>query len=239
MARIWDDLLPDLDREVYDRAGYGQRGGGGAHPALLVVDVTVEFVGDRPEPILESIRRFPNSCGEVAWSAMGHIRDLLAVCRDQNVPIFYTKGMDDRNATTRGAWSWKKAASAERGIAENPGRNQIPEMIAPVAGEVVIQKTKPSGFFGTPLASYLTHHHVDTVIVTGTTTSGCIRATVIDAFSNNFRPIVVEEGVFDRSELSHKVNCFDMNAKYADVISSAETLDYLLSLRPATEARAM
>jgi nicotinamidase-related amidase len=239
VPRIWEDLLSDLDRAIYDQAGYGAVGGGGDRPALLIVDVTTEFVGDRAEPILDSIKRFPNSCGEVGWRAMEHIREVLDVCRELDVPVFYTKGMDDRNAITRGAWSWKKARSAERGIGSNPIRNEIPDLIAPGPGELVIQKTKPSAFFGTPLASYLTHLRVDTVVVTGTTTSGCIRATVLDAFSNNFRSLVVEDGVFDRSELSHKVNCFDMNAKYADVISVDDAIAYLRSLRPADAARAV
>jgi nicotinamidase-related amidase len=232
-GRPWDGLLSDLERAIFEQAGYGTPGGAGARPALLVVDVTHEFVGDRPEPILESIKRFPNSCGEVAWSAMERIRDLLSVCREHGVPVFYTKGMDDRNATTRGAWGWKKAAGAESRIKSNPIGNHIPDLIAPGPGELVIQKTKPSAFFGTPLASYLTHHRVDTVLVTGTTTSGCIRGTVLDAFSNNFRPIVIEDAVFDRSELSHKVNLFDMNAKYADVVSAESAIAYVRELQPA------
>lgn len=230
MARIWDDVLTDEDREIYRRAGYGAIGGGGEKPALLVVDVTHEFVGDRAEPVLESVKRFPNSCGEVGWAAMEHIRHLLGLCRDRGVPVFYTKGMDDRNAITRGAWSWKKAPTAEQSIGANPIGNTIPELIAPQPGEIVIQKTKPSAFFGTPLLSYLTHLRVDTVVITGTTTSGCIRATVLDAFSNNLKSLVVEEGVFDRGEVSHKMNCFDMNAKYADVIPCADVETYLHGL---------
>lgn len=230
MPRMWDDVLTDQDRLIYQKAGFGEVGGGGKRPALLVIDVTYAFVGDRPEPILESIKRFPNSCGEISWTAMEHIRELLTICRAQGIPVFYTKGIDDRTPITRGAWSWKKAPSAERNVGDNPIGNQIPDMIAPVAGETVIQKTKPSAFFGTPLASYLTHLGVDTVVVTGTTTSGCIRASVLDAFAQNFKSIVPEEAVFDRSEVSHKVNCFDMNAKYADVIPVEDAKAYLKGL---------
>jgi nicotinamidase-related amidase len=111
--------------------------------------------------------------------------------------------------------------------------NQIPDLIRPRPGEVVIQKTKPSAFFGTPLASYLTGLGVDTVLVTGTTTSGCVRATVVDAFSNNFRTLVVEEAVFDRGDLPHKANLFDMHSKYADVITVDEAKAYLRALQPA------
>jgi len=152
------------------------------------------------------------------------------------VPIFYTKGMDERSAITRGSWTWKNAKAMDKGeLAERIG-NQIPDMIGPRPGELVIQKTKPSGFFGTPLASYLIGLGVDTVLVTGTTTSGCVRATVIDAFSHNFRTLVVEEAVFDRGELSHKINLFDMHSKYADVISMEEAKRYLRSAKPALVA---
>jgi maleamate amidohydrolase len=238
MARVWDDLMSDLDRAIYDAAGYGARGQGGERPALLVIDVTYDFVGDRPEPILESIKKFPNSCGEVGWRAMEQIRDLQTLCRELEVPIFYTKGMDDRNEITRGCWSWKKQPHTERKVAANTTfGNQIADLVAPLPGETVIQKTKPSAFFGTPLASYLTWLRVDTLLVTGTTTSGCVRASVLDAFSNNFRSLVVEECVFDRGDLPHKANLFDMQAKYAEVISVDEAKGYLRSLKPALVAR--
>jgi nicotinamidase-related amidase len=230
MANIWDDVLTAEDRAIYDAAGFGHVGGGGASPALLVIDVTYSFTGDRPEPVLQSIERFPNSCGEVAWESMEHIRDLLDLARAQGLPIFYTKGMDERTAVTRGAWNWKKDPTAERATGSNPLSNEIPDMIAPAPGELVIQKTKPSAFFGTPLASYLIHLGVDTVVVTGTTTSGCIRATVLDSFSLNFKTIVPVEAVFDRGEVSHKINCFDMNSKYADVVPVEDVKAYLKGL---------
>jgi nicotinamidase-related amidase len=94
----------------------------------------------------------------------------------------------------------------------------------------VVLKQKPSGFAGTPLLSYLTLLGCDSVLVTGTTTSGCVRATVIDAFSYNFRVILAEEGCFDRSQASHAINLCDMNAKYADVIGVAEVIDYITRL---------
>lgn len=238
MPRVWDDVLSELDREVYKGAGYGAKGSPGKRPALLVIDVTYDFVGDQPEPILESITKFPNSCGEGGWRGMERIKELLDLCREQDVPIFYTKGMDEKSAITRGAWTWKNTKAMDKGELSERIGNQIPDMVAPKPGEVVIQKTKPSGFFGTPLASYLIGLGVDTVLVTGTTTSGCIRATVIDAFSNNFRTVVVEEAVFDRGEVSHKINLFDMQQKYADVVSIDEAKRYLQSLKQPIAAAA-
>lgn len=199
-------------------------------PALLVVDVTHAFVGDKPEPILDSIGRFPNSCGEAGWRAITHICGLLALCRDRGVPAFYTRGLDARSAVTRGAWSWKKAPEAERAVATNVLSNVIPEAVAPLPSDVVIAKTKPSAFFGTPLASYLVHLGVDTVVVTGTTTSGCIRATVLDAFSYGFHVLVVEEAVCDRTPIVHQINCADMDAHHADVIAFADAVRYLETL---------
>lgn len=224
----WNQYLTEQDLEIYREAGYGRSGGGGLRPAMIVIDVTHEFVGDQPESTLDSIKKFPNSCGQAGWDAMDRIAELQDACRKQNIPILYTKSLDDRDALSRGSWGWKKAPEAEKALASSiTTGNTIPERIAPIKGERVIQKTKPSGFFGTPLASYLIHLGVDTLIVTGTTTSGCIRATVLDSFSLNFRTLVVEDATFDRIEASHIMNCFDMNSKYADVISTEDTLAYL------------
>ncbi|MCZ8100438.1 MAG: isochorismatase family protein [Burkholderiales bacterium] len=108
--------------------------------------------------------------------------------------------------------------------------NEIVAEITPAAQDIVIHKQKPSGFFGTNMASYLQLLGADSVIVTGTTTSGCVRATVLDAFSLNFRVAVAEEGCFDRSQASHAINLCDMHAKYADVVKTAEVLSFFETL---------
>jgi nicotinamidase-related amidase len=108
--------------------------------------------------------------------------------------------------------------------------SDIVKEIAPEPRDVLLRKSKPSAFFGTGLLHYLLELKVDTLLVTGTTTSGCVRATVIDAFSHNFNVAVVEECTFDRGEASHAINLFDMNAKYADVVSLQTTIDYLAGL---------
>ena len=227
MTRIWDELLSERDRAVYAAAGYGQRSGGGRRPGLLVVDVTHDFVGDRPEPILESIRRFPNSCGEAAWVGMERIRELLHACRGAGLPVLYTKALDEPSPADRGSWAWKNARDLETSPLRRQIGNEIPEMIAPLPEETVIKKTKASAFFGTPLASYLTALGIDTIIIAGTTTSGCVRATAVDASSLNYRVIVAEDAVFDRGELAHRANLFDLESKYADVISVATIADYV------------
>lgn len=236
----WESLLSPLDREVYRAAGYGARAGGGSRPALLVVDVTYEFTGLEPEPILESIKQYPNSCGEVAWEGMRQIRRLLDACRERSVPVFYTKAMDQVTTTTLGAWGWKKTDDSNAAAAADWQRaNSIPDPIAPASGDTVIQKTKPSAFFATPLASYLIAAGIDTLIVTGTTTSGCVRATVIDAFSHNYRTIVAEDAVFDRGDVPHRLNLFDMHAKYADVLPTDDVLRYLNGVLGGTDPEAV
>ena len=131
-----------------------------------------------------------------------------------------------------GSWGWKNSRGGEKPkvpVSNIDGNEIVPE-IAPAPQDIVILKQKPSGFFGTNMASYLQLLGCDSVIVTGTTTSGCVRATVLDAFSLNFRVALAEEGCFDRSQASHAINLCDMNAKYADVVKTAEVLSFFDTL---------
>jgi nicotinamidase-related amidase len=227
---IWDDILTERDREVFAKSGYGKRAGFGQRPAVLVIDMNYNFVGDRPEPILKSVERFRNSCGEEGWQGVYSIRELLGAARQKHLPIFYTTGHEKRTAVTFGRWQGKNSRSGEDLREEWSKGNEIVDEIAPQEGDVVVRKQKPSGFFGTALMSMLNELRADTVLVTGCTTSGCVRASVIDAFSYNFRVSVIEECVFDRGQASHRINLFDMNAKYADVISLREAHEYIKGL---------
>ena len=227
----WDDILTVRDKEVFSLSGYGKRAGFGQRPAVLVIDVNYNFVGDNPEPILDSVKRFRNSCGTEGWEGVRHIGELLAECRKKHLPIFYTTGHEDRtNAVAFGRWQAKNRRSTEDMTDTWDKGNNIVEEIAPRTGDIVVRKQKPSAFFGTPLMSMLNEVHADSVLITGTTTSGCVRASVIDAFSYNLKVSVVEECVFDRGEASHKINLFDMAMKYADVISLNETVEYVRGL---------
>jgi nicotinamidase-related amidase len=127
-----------------------------------------------------------------------------------------------------GRWVHKTAGGLSLDQLE-AGQEIIP-MIAPIEGETVIYKEKPSAFFGTPLAAMLIDHKIDSVLVCGGTTSGCVRASVVDAFSYNYRVGIVEEATFDRSDLSHKVSLFDLHQKYADVMGERSALDYLAAV---------
>jgi nicotinamidase-related amidase len=177
------------------------------------------------------VKRFRNSCGAEGWDGVHHISELLAEARKKHLPTFYTTGHDDRmNAVAFGRWQAKNSRSTEDMTDTWDKGNEIVADIAPQPGDIVVRKQKPSAFFGTPLMSMLNEVHADSVLVTGTTTSGCVRASVIDAFSYNMKVSVVEECVFDRGQASHKINLFDMAMKYADVISLKEAIDYIRGL---------
>jgi nicotinamidase-related amidase len=218
---------------VFSTSGYGARGGFGKRPALLVIDVNYAFCDERPMPILESIKRWRNSCGEDAWVAMPYLKSLIDKAHAKGIPVIYTTGVRREDNWDNGSWSWKNGRSDEdigSKPATNVDGNEIVAEIAPSPQDIVVLKQKPSGFFGTNMASYLTLLGCDSVIVTGTTTSGCVRATVLDAFSLNYRIALAEEGCFDRSQASHAINLCDMNAKYADVVKTSEVLTFFDSL---------
>ena len=232
-GRIWDRFLTERDKEVFANSGYGRRAGFGEHPAFLVIDVNYAFCGDHPEPILESIKRWRNSCGEEAWVGVGHIKKMIDKAHDKGLPVIYTTGVRRADNWDAGGWARKNRRNGEAPkTTSNREGYDIVDAIAPGPKDLVIHKQKPSGFFGTPMAGYLTQLGCDSVIVTGTTTSGCVRATVLDAFSYNYRISIVEEGVFDRSQASHAINLCDMNAKYADVVKTDEVLAYFDTLAP-------
>ena len=233
--RVWDKFLTERDRAVFAQAGYGARGGFGRRPALIVVDVNWAFCGEQPEPILQSIKKWRNSCGEEAWVALGYIGKLIAKARERGVPVIYTTGVRREDNWDSGSWAWKNSRNGEDIAPPAPTNrdgNEIVDVIAPAPQDIVVYKQKPSGFFGTNLASYLTLLGCDSVVVVGTTTSGCVRGTVIDAFSLNYRVAVAEEGCFDRSQASHAINLCDMNAKYADVVATEEVLQFFDTLAP-------
>jgi len=233
--RIWNDFLTERDKKVFEKSGFGSEAGFGERPALLVIDVSYNFCGDKREPILESIKRFHNSCGEYAWDSLPHIRSLIDKCHEKTIPVIYTTGTVREDGWDAGGWAWKNSRTDEDVTAPeisgfNRDGNEIMDEIAPSPQDIVIYKHKPSAFYGTPLSGFLNDLGADSLMVTGTTTSGCVRASVIDAFSSNYRVAVVEEGCFDRSQASHAINLCDMHAKYADVVTTDQAISYLDSL---------
>lgn len=227
MERPWDSLIPEAEKVVYRAAGYGKRGAWGERPALLVVDVNYNFTGDRPQPILESIKRFRNSCGEIAWQTVPKIAALLDGARAHGVPVFYSTQGYRLDPLGVGSWGQKNSRATTASDEALRIGTEIVKEIAPLPEEVVVRKDKPSAFFGTALVSHLNARAIDTVIIAGTTTSGCVRATAVDAFSYNYRVVVVEDCVFDRGETPHRLNLFDLDSKYADVVPASEVLAYV------------
>jgi nicotinamidase-related amidase len=227
---IWNDVIPAEDRRIYEIGGWGRRMGFGMNPAVLVVDVNYDFVGDEPKPILESIERWRYSCGDVGWQGVHAIAKLLAAARAKGARVFYTTVDHRADAFDYGRDRDKNFRTGEATSVTGGKGPEIPAEIAPAQADIVISKKKASAFFGTPLASYLIDLGVDTLLVTGVSTSGCVRASVVDGHAYNFRVCIVEEGTFDRSSIAHKVNLFDMHMKYADVVTLADTLRYLEAL---------
>ncbi|MPZ22965.1 MAG: isochorismatase family protein [Dehalococcoidia bacterium] len=221
--RIWDKYLTEQDKaylggKEVPPIGFGQR------PALLYIDLYSWVFGDRPEPLVEAIKRWPASCGLAGWEALPHLKRLLAAARQAEIPIIHVTG--DESATIR----WQtKASYRDRSKSSQPHPLQIVADLAPQEGEVFVRKAAPSAFWGTPLMSQLIRLGVDTLIVGGESTSGCVRASVVDGSSALLRMMVVEECVFDRQEAPHAMSLFDMNQKYADVVSVDDTIDYLTS----------
>ncbi len=219
----WEDLIDDEIRQIY--VHYGGRGGLRQHPALLCVDNYNAVFGDRPEPILEAITRFPSSCGERAWAAVEPTRRLMAAARAAGIPVIHTT----RDDLTQTAVSPMRSTKRKDETADPAWAHAFFPPLAPEPRELVIRKGRASAFYGTPLESHLVQMGVNTLIVCGNSTSGCVRATVLEGYMRGYAVAIVEECVFDRNWLSHRVNLFDMNAKYGDVMFLDEVLDYLKS----------
>lgn len=220
LGQPWDHVIPEEEQLIYSKAGFGTPYKGEIRPALLVIDVQYRSIGRQRLPILESIdREYTMSCGEYGWRAVPHISRLISAFREHGLPVMYPHV------------AVKKSHDGQRFADKAPAVMAVPrdgyEMVAecaPADGDILIPKHHPSAFFGTPLISYLTTQNVNCVVLTGATTSGCVRASAVDAFSYGFHVIVPHDAVYDRSQTSHAVNLFDMSSKYADVMSTDEVL---------------
>ena len=199
----------------YARGGFHRRIGFGRSPALVLIDFVMAYYTEGS----------PLYAGEGVRTALASARRLLEVARRAAIPRIFTNVVVQAGALDGGIF-YRKAPATKCFSAGNP-LGAWPPGIDPRPGELVISKQYPSAFFGTSLASTLTAAGVDTLILTGITTSGCVRATCVDTMSHGFIPIVVREGVGDRAEAPHEASLFDMSAKYADVLPEAEVIDYL------------
>ena len=226
--RVWDPYLTAQDRahlamSPHQSVGFGEK------PALLLVDLYRWVYGDEPQPLLEATEDWPGSCGLAAWDAVPHIQTLLEASRKAGIPVVHVTGLGDAGIES---WNAQKRDVQDRvkdpaEIDRDKRRFDIVDEFAPIDGEAVLRKSSPSAFWGTPLMGHLNYLGVDTIITCGESTSGCVRASVVDGCTYRYRMIVVEECVFDRHEATHAINLFDMDQKYADVLPLADVLEWL------------
>lgn len=226
---IWDEIIPDDEKKAYEAAGFGKSSGLGGNPALLIIDVQYRTVGTAPKPFWEAIEEFPTSCGEVGWDAVANIKAILTEFRGKGWPVIYPYVAPKESFDT-GRLAAK--VPALMGVSAK-GYEFVPD-VAPVDGDILLPKRHPSAFFGTPLVSYLVERGIDTLVVTGCTTSGCVRGSVVDGFAYNYRCVVPQDAVYDRSRTSHLVNLFDMNAKYCDVMPTSDVVSALSGIARAS-----
>lgn len=198
--------MSELD--IYARQGLGQRAGMGVQPALVIVDYVAGFADAA------------HFGGGNIGPAIGQTVKLLDFARRHGWPIAHTRVVYADDGSDAGVFTLK-APSLLKLTEASPLSQIIPEL-TPMPGELVLRKRGASAFFDTPLKGWLTFRRVDTLIVTGCTTSGCVRATVVDAMQNDFRTIVATDCVGDRAIAPHEANLFDMGQKYADLMTRAE-----------------
>jgi len=223
--------VPDMShdagtRDLYRQQGMGQRIGFGRRPAVLVIDMQNDFC-DPDAPTTQ-------------WPSIGEtiepIRRLGAAARARGAPVIYTQGLVAADGSSAGLWRFKQRYHAEGRIQIEGSRGaEILAELAPQPGDRMIRKWRPSAFFRTDLEVFLGVQGIDTLLCCGTSVSGCVRATVTDAFMRDIRPMVVRECVTDRSPAVLEANLFDLDQKYADVVVLAEALTYLERL-PAAAA---
>jgi maleamate amidohydrolase len=205
--------MTESETAVYQRQGFGQKLGFGTSSALVMIDFTRGFV----DPAVLG--------GGNIQDAVTHTATLLAAARKASIPIAFTRHTYAPDGSNFGLFNIKLPGNNLL-TTDNNNVEIVPEL-TPQPGELVIDKQYPSAFFETGLASWLATKRVDTLIITGCTTSGCVRASAVDAMCSGYRPMVVRDCVGDRATGPHEANLFDLQQKYADVISLQEALDHL------------
>jgi maleamate amidohydrolase len=221
----WKDIVPSDILDIYSH--YRRPVAVGPAPALLAIDLYELAYEGGPRKVAELHRTYPSACGEYAYEAIEPTKRLFAAARRAGLPVFYSTG--DTRPESKPNFV---VATRRQGMKPTPESFTIRPEFRPHAGDVVITKQRASAFFGTPLTAHLTQLGVQTVIVCGESTSGCVRATAVDAYSHGYHVVLVEQCCFDRSILSHKVNLFDMHHKYADVMHLDEVVAHLDGLAP-------
>lgn len=224
-SMMWSQVVPSADADLYHRAGFGRSAGLGRRPALLIIDVQYRTVGHERVPIADAMLEYPTACGDRGWAAIDRLVPVISAARAAAVPLVFPH-VAPKTATTAGGYKGKSptlaSASAEA--------YEFVAEAAPQEGDVLIAKDHPSGFFGTALTTHLIERGIDTVLIAGCTTSGCVRATAVDAFSLGFKVGIIADAVYDRTDFVHQASLFDMGSKYADLLSAEQVAAYLGTL---------
>jgi nicotinamidase-related amidase len=218
----WQDVLSAEDLRIY--RPYARETGVGPSAALLAIDLYECVYRGGAHPPSELVDQHASSCGIFAHQAIEPTQRLFAAARRAKIPIFFCTGETRPNTRPIGS------VATKRRRAPQPDDYDIRPEFAPQPSDVVIYKQRASAFEGSPLCSHLQLLGVQSLIVCGEATSGCVRASVVDAYSSGFNVAVVEECTFDQTVLTHKINLFDMHHKYADVLHLDEVLAHLASL---------
>ncbi len=216
----WKDVVSKDIFEIYSH--YERKPYVGKHPALLAIDLYKLAYRGGAKPIKELIDLYPSSCGENAWNAIPDTERLFKAARAVGIPIIYSTTESRSEANVAHAHATKRQK-----VQVPPEVWEIKEEFTPLEGDLMVYKQRASAFSGTPLIPQLNQMGVDSLIVCGESTSGCVRASVVDGYSNGIHITIAEECVYDRHILSHKINLFDMHHKYADVMHVDEIVQHL------------
>lgn len=206
------------DTAIYEKQGFGNRIGFGKKPALLIID----FINGFNDPDAFG--------GGNIQDAIDNTAELLAVARHMDMPVVFTSHVYAEDGSEDGVFNLKSPGLAK--LKRGSHETKVVDELEPRPGERVLEKHYPSGFSNTDLTGWLAQRGIDTAIITGCTTSGCVRATAVDAMSNGFRPIVPRECSGDRAKGPHEANLFDIDQKYGDVMSLADVMAELDKLAP-------
>lgn len=225
----WKDVIPEADIKLY--SGWQRETFVGPRPALLAIDLYDLVYRGGPHSPYEINDRHPNTCGIYAHRAIAPTKRLFAAARAAGIPVFYCTQDIRPNNRPPGAVSTRRQRPVGGADAF-----AIYHEFTPQPSDIVIYKQRASIFQGTPIVSHLSLLGVQSLIVCGESTSGCVRASVVDGYSTGFHVTVVEECTYDRAELTHKVNLFDLHHKYADVMHIDEVVAHLEGMQVARAA---
>ena len=228
---VWEQFLTEDDKLVLAKRKKRAAGGLGAKTALLVIDMQVTACGyDRP--IYEQLDEYPGACGPHAWESIGYQQKLLAAARSNGMQVIYSKHYFKPETGL-------PASDPSNNFSSLNANSEIPVEVAMMPGDLLVEKQRPSCFAFTNLPLMLQNKGIDSLLVVGNSTSGCVRATCVDAGGFGIKVQVIEEGVFDRIEFSHAAALFDMQFKICDVISFDQAMETITGVKSESREPAL